>query len=186
VTKGEDFDLNYADTITFKRKPVGTWMEYPITGTVQFFVDNPSQNNGVVIAVAMDDPAINHALAGQDTVYQGYCFAGVIPFVDSLKAYKPQLEIVYNENSSIDNGFQESGALPNESVYVNSGSINLLVPGNGKYSYSVFTISGKAIVKTRSVLKGVETNIRIDKAGMFILSIADNNRIVIRKIAVGN
>lgn len=184
VSKGEDFDHLYADTIAYTGKPVGKWMEYSITRTVQFFVDNPFLNFGVVIAVAEDDPSINHALAGQDTVYQGYAFAAAVPLVDSLKPYKPQLEIVYNENSSINNNAVTSDNLFHENIQVNDKLVNIYVSGSGKYSYSVYTVSGKALVKNVVAVKGYQNRIIIDKAGMLMVTINDGNKAVSKKIAV--
>jgi hypothetical protein len=159
-------------------------MEYPITRTIQFFIDNPSQNYGVVIAAALDDPTINHKLNGTDTVYQGYCFAGAVPYVDSLKAYKPQLEIVYNENSGINDDVSASDYCLHENISVKNKAINLSVPGDGKYRFSVYTISGKAIIKSAGAVTGKETIIKLDKTGMFIVTIVAKNTVGGRKIAV--
>lgn len=159
-------------------------MEYPVTRTIQFFVDNPSQNYGVVIASALDDPTINHKLNGTDTVYQGYCFAGAVPYVDSLKTYKPQLEIVYNENSPVNNDMSASDNCLRENISVKNKAVNLFVPGKGKYLYSIYTVSGKAVITSGAAVKGEKTIIDIDKSGIFILTIADRHSTVSRAIAV--
>jgi hypothetical protein len=53
VTQGGDFDMEYGDTIYYKGNPAKKWMRYDITDMVQFFVDNPSQNYGLVISVEL-------------------------------------------------------------------------------------------------------------------------------------
>lgn len=159
-------------------------MEYDITDMVQFFVDNPDQNYGLVISVAMDDPSEGHANLGTDSVYQGYCFAGANPYVDSLKAYKPKLEIVFNENTASNNDGCYSENFLHENISVNNQSVYILVPGNGKYYYSIFTVSGRAIVNSGVATKGRRNSIYLGKTGMFIVTVKDNKSRVRKKIAV--
>ncbi len=184
VSKGEDFDTKYADTLYYKGNPAGTWMEYNITDMVQFFVNNPDQNYGIVISVAMDDPSEGHQNLGTDTVYQGYCFAGANPWVDSLEAYKPKLEIIFNENNAINSMVSNSEKILYETISINNKSLNILVPGNGSYCYSIHTVSGKAIVDSGVAIKGTGKRVYLGRSGMFIVTIKDNNNIVRRKIAV--
>ncbi len=82
VSEGMNFDSRFADTLYYKGNPTGTWMEYDITEMVQFFVENPNENYGFVLSVSMDDPSEGHSNLGTDSVYQGYCFAGVNSYVD--------------------------------------------------------------------------------------------------------
>jgi hypothetical protein len=159
-------------------------MEYNITDMVQFFVDNPDQNYGLVISVAMDDPSEGHQNIGTDTVYQGYCFAGAVPWVDSLEAYKPKLEIVYNESNAINSKVNNKKSLLYEAISVNSRSLNILVPGNGNYCYSVHTVSGKAIVNSGVAVKGRGNRVYLGRTGMFIVTINDKINTIRNKIAV--
>lgn len=94
-TPGGDYTAQSGDTCWFDTCPVNKWMEYEITEMVQFFVDNPIQNYGVMLRPAMDNPQESHQNLGTDTVYQGYVFVSAEPDDASLQQYKPQVIIEY-------------------------------------------------------------------------------------------
>lgn len=94
-TAGGDYTAQFGDTCWFDTCPVNKWMEYEITDMIQFFVDNPSQNYGVMLRPAMDNPQESHQNLGTDTVYQGYVFVSAKPDDINLQQYKPQVIIEY-------------------------------------------------------------------------------------------
>ncbi len=167
--KGGDFTEVDADTCWFDENPVGKWMEYNITEMVKIFVDNPSQNYGVILIVAMDNPQESHA-NGPDTVYQGYTFASAEPDSAYLEPFKPQVVINYGPTGINKNGknhINDNKLL----IYQKNRHAHIIIPGAGEFRYHIFTVTGRCIKPNVMGKRGIQCKIPVNQPGIYLVRI---------------
>ncbi len=169
AVEGGDFDeSNPLSSSSQKDTTVGEWELFDVTEAVKQHVQNPAINFGFLIKFDDNDRR------------------GIMVYsAQNEKAdMRPKLEIIFNENTPINNGVSYSENLLHEKIFVNNQSVHILVPGNGKYCYSVYTVSGRAIVNSGVAAKGLRSSIYLGKTGMFIVTVKDNKNRVRKKMVV--
>ena len=152
---GGDFKADGVDTFYFYDAGLG-WNTYDITAAVQEFVKNPSNNYGLMITVAMDDPSICFATLKTDTVFQLAQYHGVIAGAEGdaeNKQCRPKLSVKYTTGVS---GIIGEGRVRRNldvSVVQKGTAIKLFLPSDGSYAVSILTVQGRFIVK-QIILEG--------------------------------
>jgi hypothetical protein len=182
--KGGDFTETDADTCWFDTNPVGRWLEYNITNFVKHFVNNPSQNYGVIIKVAMDNPQESHSNGG-DTVYQGYTFASAEPDSAYLEPFKPQVVINYGPTEIIGQNIKLRDS-DNYMISQKNRCIHIMVPGTGNFRYDIFTLSGKRLKQRYMAKRGIVNKISMHRSGIYIIRLEYGTRIINKRVSIVN
>ncbi len=182
-TPGGDYDALFGDTCWFTESPVNTWMEYDITEMVQFFVDDPGRNHGVMLRPAMDNPQDSHKNLGTDTVYQGYVFVSAKP-ESNLQQYKPQVIIEYGATGVPGTEGVPLSVKTNRIQAVQKGNmLHILSPAAGLCSIS--DCQGRAVATTAIDQKEVWKTIPLTFGnGVYILRVVSNSKTFKRKVSV--
>lgn len=174
---GGDFKADGVDTFYFYDAGLG-WNRYDVTAAVQEFVKNPSNNYGLMITVAMDDPSICFATLKTDTVFQLAQYHGVIAGAEgdaANKQYRPKLTVKYTTGVS---GIIGEGRVRRNlavSVVQKGTAIKLFLPSDGLYSVSILSVSGQ-LLGTRRILEGNTVHVIElpgSSAGVFLVRVTN-------------